>query len=185
MKELMPLLKALGMEPKTKMQQEKLGAIIEQVDEDKSGEIGWLEFLQLMRRFLEESDAAQILKEKDCVKRANFAPEEVNLWRDIFIKFDDDGSGAFDPDEGKTLLQAVGINVNDPRMAEDYKKHFNSVDEDEDGNVDFPEFLLMMRKFVDLDFGGIATRMAPKEKEETVEDKKRAARAARREEKKK
>ena len=30
MKELMPLLKALGMEPKTKMQQEKLGAIIEQ-----------------------------------------------------------------------------------------------------------------------------------------------------------
>ena len=30
--------------------------------------------------------------------------------------------------------------------AEDYKKHFNSVDEDEDGNVDFPEFLTLLSR---------------------------------------
>ena len=80
------------------------------------------------------------------MKRANFAPEEVNLWRDIFLKFDDDGSGGFDQDEGKKLLQAVGINVNDPRLFAEYKKMFAEVDEDKSGDVDFPEFLLLMRQ---------------------------------------
>ena len=35
--------------------------------------------------YLDESDAARILKEKDCVKRANFAPEEVT--ESGFVKF--------------------------------------------------------------------------------------------------
>ena len=39
---------------------------------------------------------------------------EVALWRDIFIKFDEDKSGEFDITEGKSLLQAVGINLNEP-----------------------------------------------------------------------
>jgi Ca2+-binding EF-hand superfamily protein len=183
LKELMPLLVELGQEPKSVAEQKKLEEILCEIDEDGSGEIGFPEFLQLMRRFLDESDAARILKEKDCVKRANFAPEEVALWRDIFIKFDQDGSGSFDQDEGTVLLQAVGVNVNDPRLHDEYKRLFTSVDEDDSGDIDFGEFLLLMRKFVDADFGGIATRMAPKDKQETVEDRKRAQRAERREKK--
>merc|ERR1719389_4231 len=113
LKELMPLLTELGKEPKTVIQREKLKVILAEVDEDGSGEIGFPEFLQLMRKFLDESDAEQLRKEKEIIARTNFAPEEVALWRDIFIKFDQDGSGSFDQDEGTVLLQAVGVNVND------------------------------------------------------------------------
>jgi Ca2+-binding EF-hand superfamily protein len=97
-------------------------------------------------------------KEKDVVSRTNFTPEEVTLWRDIFVKFDDDKSGEFDTAEGKKLLQAVGINLNERVMHDRYLQLFKEVDEDENGSMDFPEFLLMMRKLIDIDFGGIATR---------------------------
>merc|ERR1719171_987909 len=150
-----------------------------------SGEINFLEFLQLMRKFLNESEAEQLRKEKEVIKRTKFAQDEVNLWRDIFLKFDDDKSGAFDITEGKTLLQAVGVNLNERVMHDRYLSLFRDVDEDEDGAMDYPEFLLMMRKLIDSDFGGIQSRMAPKEpKEETQAEKKKAARAERRAEKK-
>merc|ERR1712118_304006 len=184
LKELIPLLTSLGKEPRTVIQREKLTQILAEIDEDGSGEIDFLEFLQLMRKFLNESEAEALRKEKAIITRTKFTPEEVNLWRDIFLKFDDDHSGAFDITEGKTLLQVVGVNLNERVMHDRYLSLFRDVDEDEDGSIDFPEFLLMMRKLVDMDFGGIQSRMAPKEpKEETAAEKKKAARAERRAEK--
>jgi Ca2+-binding EF-hand superfamily protein len=181
LQELFPLLTELGKEPKTVIQRDKLTAILAEIDEDGSGEIDFSEFLQLMRRFLDESDAEALLKEKEMVKRTKFEPEEVTQWRDIFIKFDSDGSGSFDPQEGKVLLQAVGINLNERAMHDRYISLFNEVDEDDDGCMDFPEFLFIMRKLLDIDFGGLASRTAPKEpKEKTVNDKKKEARAAKR-----
>merc|ERR550514_1060253 len=181
LKELFPLLAELGKEPKSVIQRDKLTELLAEIDEDGSGEIDFSEFLQLMRRFLDESDAAQLLKEKEMVKRTRFDPEEVAQWRDIFIKFDDDKSGAFDHQEGKMLLQAVGINLNERTMHDRYLAIFNEVDEDGDGNMDFPEFLLIMRKLIDIDFGGIASRTAPKgEKEKTAKDRKKEERAAKR-----
>jgi len=170
LKELMPLLTELGKEPKTVIQREKLKVILEEVDEDGSGEIGFPEFLQLMRKFLDESDKEQLLKEKEAVVRTNFQPEEVALWRDIFIKFDEDKSGEFDITEGKSLLQAVGINLNERAMHDRYLQLFKEVDEDGNGAMDFAEFLLLMRKLVDIDFGGIATRMQADSK---TDDKKK------------
>jgi Ca2+-binding EF-hand superfamily protein len=170
LKELMPLLTELGKEPKTVIQREKLKVILAEVDEDGSGEIGFPEFLQLMRKFLDESDKEQLLKEKEAVVRTNFQPEEVALWRDIFIKFDEDKSGEFDITEGKSLLQAVGINLNERAMHDRYLQLFKEVDEDGNGAMDFAEFLLLMRKLVDIDFGGIATRMQADSK---TDDKKK------------
>jgi Ca2+-binding EF-hand superfamily protein len=158
LKELMPLLQELGKEPKTVIQRDKLTTLLAEVDEDGSGEIDFKEFLQLMRKFLDESDAEQLRKEKDVVSRTNFTTDEVTLWRDIFVKFDDDKSGEFDTAEGKKLLQAVGINLNERVMHDRYLQMFKEVDEDENGAMDFPEFLLLMRKLIDIDFGGIATR---------------------------
>jgi calmodulin len=169
----MPLLKELGKEPKTVIQRESLTKILAEVDEDGSGEIGFPEFLQLMRKFLDESDAEQLRKEKEIITRTAFAPEEVTLWRDIFIKFDDDKSGEFDIAEGKQLLQAVGINLNERAMHDRYLMLFKEVDEDGNGAMDFAEFLLLMRKLVDIDFGGIATRMSAEPKESKSKDSKK------------
>jgi calmodulin len=181
LRELFPLLKALDKEPKNVIQRDKLTALLAEIDEDGSGEIGFSEFLQLMRRFLDESDAAALLKEREIIQRTGFLPDEVTAWRDIFLKFDEDKSGAFDVGEGKTLLQAVGINLNERAMHDRYLQIFHEVDEDDDGNMDFPEFLLIMRRLIDMDFGGIASRTQRKEPaEQTSKEKKAALRKQRR-----
>merc|ERR1719159_1270373 len=149
LKELVPVLTALGHEPRTVIQRAKLTAILAEVDADGSGEIGFDEFLQPMRKFIDQSMAEQLLKERDIIGKTRFDADEVAQWREIFLKFDADNSGAFDTDEA----------------------------------MDFPEFLLMMRRLLDLDFGGIATRMGIKDHdndEKSVAEKKKEERAERR-----
>merc|ERR1711871_1282627 len=107
LKELVPLLTALGHEPKTVIQRNQLTTILAEVDADGSSEIGFDEFLQLMRKFIDQSMAEQLLKERDMIGKTRFDADEVAQWREIFLKFDADGSGSFDTDEGKVLLQAV------------------------------------------------------------------------------
>merc|ERR1719454_383461 len=125
-----------------------------------------------------------MLKERDIIAKTRFDTDEVAQWREIFLKFDTDGSGAFDTDEGKVLLQAVGINLNERTMHDRYLQLFHEVDLDQDDAMDFPEFLLMMRRLLDLDFGGIATRMGIKDHQEdaspSVAEKKKEERAERR-----
>merc|ERR1719421_2506085 len=72
LRELMPLLKSVGQEPKNVLQRAKLQEILAEIDEDGSGEISFSEFLQLMRRFLDEADAEQAREEKDVIARTDF-----------------------------------------------------------------------------------------------------------------
>merc|ERR1719428_1385797 len=114
-------------------------------------------FLQLMRRFLDDSDAQMLRKEEEAIARTGFAPDEVTLWRDIFVKFDVDHSGEFDTSEGKKLLAAIGIVIHDRAMNVKYFQLFKESDEDQNGGVDFAEFL----KLINVDFGGIAAMSRP------------------------
>ena len=59
---------------------------------------------------------------------------------------------------------------NERAMHDRYLQLFKEVDEDGNGAMDFAEFLLLMRKLVDIDFGGIATRMQADSK---TDDKKK------------
>jgi Ca2+-binding EF-hand superfamily protein len=160
-KELMPLLTVLGHAPKNVMQRDKLNALLREMDEDGSGEISFEEFLQLMRRFLDEADIEAQKKERDVVERVGFSTEEVAMWRQIFLKFDQDDSGEYDMDETRILLRAVGVQMNYRQEQEMFKRLFNDCDADSSGSLDFPEFCLLMKKMVDVDFGGIASKLKP------------------------
>lgn len=156
--ELLPVLAALGKTPTTVIQQQQLGLAIKEVDEDESGEIDFEEFLQLMRKFLDDSVAAQIRKEKDCYERCGFTAEEIEQWRQVFVQFDEDESGEIDEMEGKQLLTRLGLNLNMRAMHNQYRELFEDADEDQNHLLDFPEFLLLMRDLVDIDFGGVSTK---------------------------
>ena len=54
-----------------------------QVDADGSGEIGFDEFLQLMRKFIDQSMAEQLLKERDIIAKTRFDQDEVAQWREV------------------------------------------------------------------------------------------------------
>jgi len=172
-KELLPLLTAVGRAPKNLIEQQELTRALQdyvqkpdpeeggngeddEEEEEQQGEIDFLGFLQLMRRFLDDSDAQMLRKEEEAIARTGFSPDEVTLWRDIFVKFDADHSGEYDTSEGKKLLSAIGIVIHDRSMNVKYFALFKEADEDQSGGVDFAEFLLLMKKLIDCDFGGIA-----------------------------
>jgi Ca2+-binding EF-hand superfamily protein len=111
-----------------------------------------------MRKFSDDKEAEYIRKEKDAATKSRLDPDDVIKWRAIFIKFDADGNGEFDASECKVLLQAVGVNVNERSMNDMYLKIFKEADEDHSDGLDFPEFLILIRKFLDVDFGGLASR---------------------------
>ena len=140
-------------------QRKRLLEMIAEIDEDNTGEIDFLEFLQLMRKFVDDREAEYMRKEKAAAQRANFSADETKLWRTIFLKFDEDKSGEFDSTEGKVLLQAVGINLNERTMHDEYLRLFREADEDQSESIDFPEFLILMRRLLDIDFGGISSKV--------------------------
>jgi len=163
LKELMPLLEQLGRAPKTVIQRDKLTTLLAEVDGDKSGLLDFEEFLQLMRKFIAESDAEQLAKEKEVIKRTDFGTDEVSQWRAMFEQFDSDGNMEFDIDEATKLLRVAGIPM-DASLINEFQKIFHRVDEDRNGTVDFPEFLLLIRALVDVNFAGIRDRMPGKRK---------------------
>merc|ERR1712096_583478 len=128
-------------------------------DDEEEGEaeaeVNFRGFLQLMRQFLDDSDAQMLKKEEECIERTGFSQDDVLLWRDVFTKFDLDRSGAYDPSEGKKLLGALGIQM-DRAASVKYGAIFKEVDEDGSGDLDFAEFLLLIKKLIDEDFAGIA-----------------------------
>merc|ERR1712146_848106 len=97
----------LGIAPQNVIQRDQLAKALVEVDEDQSGFVDFMEFLQLMRLFLDHSDAEMLRKEKDAVTRTKFTPDEVAQWKAIFNKFDTDGNGEMDTMECKKLLSAV------------------------------------------------------------------------------
>jgi Ca2+-binding EF-hand superfamily protein len=156
--EIMPLLKDLGRAPQTPKQRDRLAQMLDEIDEDKTGEISFDEFLQLMRKFCDEQDVEKLAKEERLKQKAKFKDDEVEQWRAIFIKFDSGGEQEMGLPDVKTVLGAVGVNTNVREPAEDLKKKFYAADQDGSETLDFPEFLLLMRALLDADFGGIATR---------------------------
>ena len=88
-------------------------------------------------------------------------------------RFDLDKSGMFDFYECINILEAVGVYLTQQYMHDQYLNLYHSVDEDDNDCIDFGEFLLLMRRLVDMDFGGIAMLTKPKDKEETIQDRKK------------
>lgn len=172
--ELFPLIEALGKAPRTRTQRDQLGKIIDDIDADGSGEISFLEFLRLMRRFMDDADAAAAEKEKSCIAKSGFDERDVSRWRQIFERFANIGSGdgEIDREEAKKLLQFVGVRVElmPPPKQTEFKEHFCACDIDRSDSLDFPEFLLLMKRFLDKDFGDLSSKLKPKAKATTDGD---------------
>merc|ERR1711988_165606 len=107
-----------------RVKQEALDAIIQEVDEDGSGELEFEEFCILAARFLIEEDEEQMRKEL----------------KEAFRFYDKEGEGFL------TIETLSGILLElEPNLGKDELQDIiDEVDEDGSGTIDFDEFMNMM-----------------------------------------
>jgi Ca2+-binding EF-hand superfamily protein len=73
--------------------------------------------------------------------RQGVSPQQLQELREVFDLFDSDGSGGIDSRELKSAMTSLGFtDVSKANVA----KLMADIDKDEDGRVDFAEFLHMM-----------------------------------------
>ena len=114
--ELMPVMKALGCLPN----RAELDQLINEIDEDGSGEIDFDEFLTLMDKKLSEPSTDEELKQ-------------------AFKVFDVNGDN-ISADELKQVLEQYGQHLSD----EEYEEMIQEVDMTGKGEINYEEFKMLM-----------------------------------------
>ena len=118
-RDLGALMRSLGQNPSF----QEINQMIEEVDEDKNGEITFLEFLGLLARRMKEAD-----------------PEDELL--EAFKVFDRDGNGFITSHELRHIMNNLGEGLTPEEIEEMVKE----ADQDNDGQIDYDEFVKMMSK---------------------------------------
>merc|ERR1711999_37912 len=115
------ILRAMGFRPSA----EELKAILEEIDEDGSGEIEFAEFCQLCAKFLVEEPDEETMKAE---------------LKEAFRVYDKDGAGFITTGQLREIIAEL-----DPRLtSEDLGGIIDEIDEDGSGTMDFDEFCQMM-----------------------------------------
>jgi len=110
-----------------KFNKKELEEVIEEIDEDGSGQIEFEEFLVLAKKFMtedEDEDAGELEKEL----------------KEAFRLYDKEGNGYITTDVLKTILAALDSSL----KPSDLDDIIEEVDEDGSGTLDFEEFMGMM-----------------------------------------
>ena len=115
------ILRAMGFRPS----KEELQEILEEIDEDGSGEIEFGEFCQLCAKFLVEEPDEETMKAE---------------LKEAFRVYDRDGAGFITTGQLREIIAEL-----DPRLtSEDLDGIIDEIDEDGSGTMDFDEFCQMM-----------------------------------------
>merc|ERR1739847_16017 len=115
------ILRAMGFRPS----KEELKEILEEIDEDGSGEIEFEEFCQLCAKFLiEEPDEETMKKEL----------------KEAFRVYDKEANGFITTDQLREIISELDARL----TSEDLDGIIEEIDEDGSGTVDFDEFCAMM-----------------------------------------
>jgi len=110
-----------------KFNSKELNEVIEEIDEDGSGQIEFDEFLILAKKFMtedEDEDSGELEKEL----------------KEAFRLYDKEGNGYISTAVLKTILAELDSSLSD----EDLDGMIEEIDEDGSGTVDFDEFMEMM-----------------------------------------
>lgn len=166
--EITKLLTNLGMEPRSPKEQKQILQLLDEcrnLAEEQDGKTTFWVFLRLMRFLEDDNDRNSLAVERQALEEAKFSKEEVSEFRQIFYHWaaNDAKEGArgaskdskaLSPDGMYRMLRSMGMNL----TAEDREQLFTmakQADQDGNGNVDFPDFLILMRRLLDANFCGL------------------------------
>jgi len=139
----------------------KLMQVLREVDSDGSGTLDFGDFLQVMQRIRERRDQEKLTKELTAIKETGFLQNEVKEFRELFRSNCAVGEFRMPKNEVVRLLckacdfQMKQLTEFSDIFHEVVERHTNPQDSEVPDNCDFPEFLWLMQKLLEIDFAGI------------------------------
>jgi len=127
--------------------------VVRNVDEHRKTErLEFKDFLRLMQHLRDLKDQTKVNKEMSAVKNCGFSVQEVQEFRQLFLE-GDNGYGEFSLEEAQRILGKV------TPLGAGYLKELAQIFGDVSGGevdvVDFPDFLLLMKRLIDVNFARI------------------------------
>jgi len=117
----------------------------------RTGSLTFKDFLQLMRIFREIKDKERAQKEMTAVRKTGFSSSEVAEFRELFLASDDE-SGKLCFDEFRWMIH--NITPLGDQLTQELNRMFWEFT-GKAGEADFPEYLLIMKHLMDMNFANL------------------------------
>merc|ERR1739848_421226 len=130
--------------------------LLNDADEDHNGDFDFLDFLRLMRLIRDLQEQFRIQKELTAVDQTRFSGQEVEEFRELFEVAGGENTQEINYEQLKDLVQRIA--VLSPKTSDQLRAIFTEMAAQQDSTdgtadmLDFPEFLLLMRQLVDVNF---------------------------------
>lgn len=133
----------------------ELSRLFTEVDANKNCGLDFTEFLQLLRRWLDYQDGVRYEMEQQAIEQTGFVQREVAEFRELFVG-DGGGRNALGYDDLLDMLRRVVPlgDRNARRLAAIFEEMFHP--RGTEHKADFSEFMLLMRRLLDMNFAGIS-----------------------------
>jgi Ca2+-binding EF-hand superfamily protein len=142
--------------------------LMQEVDENGDDQLDFEEFVRLVRRVHDFETMARVSKEAMVVEETGFSAHEVQGFRDIFVK---QACGLRELPFGEVKAIMSGICPMGAKHTEEFQVILRQIvkcplgredQPDKDLNVDFPDFIRLMRQIINSNFGQVQGRFGLK-----------------------
>lgn len=151
-----------------KQQQKAMLKLLSEVDDDGDGAIDFDDFVRLMRQFYDNQERERVEQEQRVVRQTGFTRVEVEGFRELFMHYaqaateerdeaDDAANAEMTFPELKFMIGTI-CPLGTKRiveLTEIFKDVMTEDDDDTKRAMRFPDFLLLMRRLLDVNFAGI------------------------------
>ncbi|CAE8613086.1 unnamed protein product [Polarella glacialis] len=145
---------------KTKAGHQQMAQLLKECDADNSGSIDFREFVHMMRLVSERYSREMLQKEKEAVQDTGFTIHELKEFRQVFRVYDLNGSGDLSFEELQQMIATIVKKAVGADGAASLLEIMRSVDEDGNCVLDFPEFLHVMHRLLDENWGRIVQKLS-------------------------
>lgn len=165
--ELMRLLEDLNLQPRTESERQRILSMLDRcraMAEEPSEKITYWVYLRLLRILEDDQDRGSLAVERQAAEKARFSKDEVIEFREIFVSWydllnslgEDSGAAkdvrALTADGIARILRSLGVRVSSRTDLDRLGVLTRECDQDGNGKVDFPDFLMLMRRLMDENF---------------------------------
>jgi len=142
--EVSALFAELGIQPKSRDDQLEIKRLLDEVDEDDSGDFSFDEFAFIVQRVQERLAISERRKQRLMAVKLALADQQVDELRHVFFILDTEDMGVLAVEKLRRALEILRV----PMSTDDLQDLIDSVDEGGTGLVDFESFLRFFRAVV-------------------------------------